>query len=60
MAAVFFMASAVLGPLDGRPPLISDVRQIFGVNLYRLNHPHENRILPSLDVPIGTTSNRHN
>ncbi len=34
------------------------VKEIFGVNLYRLDHPQENRILPSLDVPIGGTSNQ--
>ena len=29
------------------------VREIFGVHLYRLAHPHEPRILPSLDIAIG-------
>ena len=29
------------------------VREIFGVPLYRLPHPHEQRILPSLDIVIG-------
>jgi len=29
------------------------VQAIFGVNLYRLEHPHEDRVLPSLDIPIG-------
>lgn len=29
------------------------VNEVFGVNLYRLNHPHEDRILPSLDIIIG-------
>ena len=29
------------------------VREIFGVHLYRLPHPHERRILPSLDIAIG-------
>ena len=29
------------------------VREIFGVSLYRLKHPHEERILPSLDIVIG-------
>jgi len=32
------------------------VRDVFGVSLYRLEHPHENRILPALDVPIGTSA----
>ncbi len=34
------------------------VQQIFGVSLYRLDHPQEKRILPSLDIPIGGTSNQ--
>ena len=29
------------------------VREIFGVGFYRLNHPQEERVLPSLDVIIG-------
>ncbi|MEM9140068.1 MAG: ABC transporter ATP-binding protein [Pseudomonadota bacterium] len=32
------------------------VKEIFGVSLFRLDHPHENRILPSLDIPIGGSS----
>ena len=36
------------------------VKEIFGVSLYRLDHPHENRILPALDVSIGGTSNQRN
>ncbi|MEO1492659.1 MAG: ABC transporter ATP-binding protein [Pseudomonadota bacterium] len=35
------------------------VKEIFGVSLYRLDHPTENRILPSLDVPVGTTPKLH-
>ncbi|MEM7251488.1 MAG: ABC transporter ATP-binding protein [Pseudomonadota bacterium] len=29
------------------------VKNVFGVNLYRLNHPHDQRILPALDIIIG-------
>lgn len=32
------------------------VNDVFGVNLYRLDHPRENRILPSLDIVIGERS----
>ena len=33
------------------------VNDVFGVNLYRLDHPHEERVLPSLDIVIGESSN---
>ena len=33
------------------------VNKVFGVNLYRLDHPYEERILPSLDIVIGNLSN---
>ena len=36
------------------------VREIFGVSLYRLQHPHEDRVLPSLDVPVGGASRKSN
>ena len=29
------------------------VQETFGVSLYRLDHPHEERILSSLDIVIG-------
>jgi iron complex transport system ATP-binding protein len=29
------------------------VQEIFGVQMFRLAHPHEPRILPSLDIVIG-------
>ena len=29
------------------------VHEVFGVRLYRLEHPHEARVLPSLDIAIG-------
>ncbi|MEL7153712.1 MAG: ABC transporter ATP-binding protein [Pseudomonadota bacterium] len=36
------------------------VREIFGVSLYRLQHPKEDRVLPSLDVPVGSASRKSN
>ncbi len=33
------------------------VNKVFGVNLYRLDHPHEERILSSLDIVIGGAAN---
>lgn len=32
------------------------VKTVFGVNLYRLDHPHEKRTLSSLDIVIGGAS----
>lgn len=31
------------------------VKEVFGVSLFRLDHPHEDRILPSLDIPVGAS-----